>query len=175
MGNGENCEGFGAWEKKKSLSFFAATENDETFPIFSPDGRWIAYCSDQEGQVEVYIRGVSGAGGAIQISHQGGIEPLWGSRGKELFYRLWPGGYRENEFWAVDIQADTSINPGKPTMLFESRGLGPCIPIRNWDISPDGHSFLMVRLEEEEPRPVTELVLIHNWFKEVKRLVPTGK
>ncbi len=60
-------------------------------------------------------------------------------------------------------------------MLFESQGLGPSIPLRNWDLSLDGQSFLMVRLEEEEPKPVTELVLIHNWFEEVKRLVPTGK
>ncbi len=161
--------------RDKSIAPFAATESDETYPIFSPDGRWIAYCSDQEGQDEVYIRSVSGAGGVIRISHQGGIEPLWASSGKELFYRLWPGGYRNNKFWAVDIQADTSITPGKPRLLFESRGLGPSIPLRNWDISHDGHSFLMVRLEEEEPKPVTELVLIHDWFEEVKRLVPTGK
>jgi serine/threonine-protein kinase len=160
--------------RDKSITPFTATESDETFPAFSPDGRWIAYCSDHEGLDQVYIRSVSGAGGTIRISHQGGIEPLWASDGNGLFYRNWPG-YWNNKFWAVDIQAGTSITVGKPRMLFESQGLGPSIPIRNWDLSPDGQSFLMVRLEVDELKPVTELVLIHNWFEEVKRLVPTGK
>jgi Tol biopolymer transport system component len=155
--------------RDKSITPFAATEGAEVHPTFSPDGRWIAYSSAQPEDIGVYIKAATGAGGATRISHQGGFSPLWARNGKELFYRMM------SPIWAVDIQADTSITPGRPRLLFEQKGLSMGMPVRSWDISLDDQSFLMVRDEEREPRPVTELVLIHNWFEEVKRLVPTGK
>jgi hypothetical protein len=156
--------------RDKSISPFAATENFEAGPTFSPDGRWIAYSSAPFRNVhEVYIKAATGTGGAIRISHQGGFSPLWARNGKKLFYR-WLG-----PIWAVDIQADTSIIPGRPQLLFEQVGLSMGMPVRNWEISIDDLSFLMVRDEEREPRPVTDLVLIHNWFKELESLVPTNR
>jgi serine/threonine protein kinase len=156
--------------RDKSISAFAATESYEAYPTFSPDGRWIAYSFAREGSLhEVYIKAATGAGGATRISHQGRFAPLWARNDKKLFYR-WL-----SPIWAVDIQADTSVTPGMPRLLFEQKGLGAGMPVRNWDISLDDQSFLMVRNEEWEPRPVTELVFIQNWFEELKRLVPVGK
>lgn len=160
--------------RDKSISAFAATENNETYPTFSPDGRWIAYCSDQgQNLLEVYIKAASGAGGTTRISHQGGFAPMWARNGKKLFYRM--VSKNKQYIWAVDIQADTSVTPGRPRLLFEPEGLSMGLPVRTWDISLDDQSFLMVRGEKREPRSVTELILIHNWFEEVKRLAPTGK
>ncbi len=61
---------------------------------------------------------------------------------------------------------------GRPRPLFEQLGLGNGNPIRGWDLWPDGQGFLMVKLEERKPQPVTEMLLVTNWFEELKRLVP---
>ncbi|MBP1601938.1 MAG: hypothetical protein H6Q06_2089, partial [Acidobacteria bacterium] len=67
------------------------------------------------------------------------------------------------------------FSAGKPRLLFDQAGYGVGDPIRCWDISPDGKRFLMVKLEERKPQPVTEMILVQNWFEELKRLCPTGK
>jgi len=77
--------------------------------------------------------------------------------------------------WAVNVRTDPDFSPGKPRLLFEKRGLGIAIPVRGYDISLDDQFFLMVKLEEREPQPVTEMILIQNWFEELKQLVPTRK
>jgi hypothetical protein len=77
--------------------------------------------------------------------------------------------------WAVDVQTEPSFSVGKLRLLFEKSGLSRSAQIRGYDISLDDQCFLMVRLEEREPRPVREMILIQNWFEEIKRLVPTGK
>ena len=59
--------------------------------------------------------------------------------------------------------------------MFEQTGYDSGIPIRGWDISLDGSRFLMVKVEERKPQPVTEMILVQNWFEELQRLVPTGR
>jgi hypothetical protein len=71
------------------------------------------------------------------------------------------------------VAAGSGFSASKPRLLFEQSGYGVNQPIREWDISPDGKRFLMVKLEERKPQPVTEMILIQNWFEELKRLVPT--
>jgi hypothetical protein len=61
------------------------------------------------------------------------------------------------------------------SILFEKPGYRMSTPLRCWDIFLDGQRFLMVKLDERKPTPVTEMILVHNWFDELKRLVPTGK
>lgn len=157
--------------RDKSSTPFATEKYFEGYPEFSPDGRWIAYCTDQEGRNEIYVRPSSGTGQTIKVSREGGEAPLWARSGKQLFYRS-PNG---RQMWAADIQTEPSFSVGMPRLLFEKRGLGAGIPIRGYDISLDDQLFLMVRLEEREPQPVTGMILIQNWFEELKRLVPTGK
>ena len=82
---------------------------------------------------------------------------------------------RGDQVWVVDVRTDGGFSAGKPRLLFEKPGYGRDDPIRGWDISPDGQRFLMVKLEERKPQPVTEMILVQNWFEELKRLVPTGK
>jgi serine/threonine-protein kinase len=157
--------------REKSTTPFAATEHNETFPEFSPDGRWIAYCSNHEGIREVYVRPSSGIGETIKASREGGTSPLWARSGKQLFYRSING----RQMWAVDVQTKPSFSAGRPNFLFEKSGLMGTAPIRSYDISLDDQRFLMVKFEERKPQPATEIILIQNWFEQVKRLVPTGK
>jgi len=97
------------------------------------------------------------------------ILPLWSPKGKQLYYR------RSNQVWVVDIKAGSALSASNPRLLFERPGYGTNIPNRGWDISPDGQRFLMVKVDERKSQPVTEMILVQNWFEELKRLVPPGK
>jgi serine/threonine-protein kinase len=142
---------------------------NETCPEFSPDGRWVAYSSDESKRYEVYVRPFPGPGMKIQVSSEGGVQPLWARNGKQLFYR------RQNQVWVVDVRIDGGLATSKPRLLFEKSGYNVGMPTRSYDLSLDGQRFLMVRLEDRKPSPLTEMTLVENWFEELKRLVPTGK
>jgi dipeptidyl aminopeptidase/acylaminoacyl peptidase len=139
------------------------------YPEFSPDGRWIAYSSDESKRSEVYVRSFPDAGRRHAVSGQGGGEPLWARNGKQLFYRC------EAQVWAVDVRTDGDFSTGKPRLLFERPGYSSGLPIRGYDLSRDGQRFLMVRMEQRKPTPVTDMILVQNWFEELKQKVPTGK
>jgi hypothetical protein len=145
---------------------FLNSQFDETFPDFSPDGRWIAYSSDESKRNEVYVRAFPGPGMKQQVSSEGGREPLWARNGKQLFYR------RQDQVWVVDVRIDGGFAMSKPRLLFEKPGYGSGNPIRAYDLSLDSKRFLMVKLEQRKPTPVTEMILVQNWFEELKRLVP---
>ncbi|MGA2263295.1 MAG: protein kinase [Acidobacteriota bacterium] len=141
----------------------------ERYPEFSPDGRWMAYSSDESKLDEVYVRPFPGPGMKYQVSSQGGVQPLWARNGKQLFYR-W-----QDQVWAVDVRTDGGFSTDKPRLLFERPGYSPGNPIRCYDLSQDGQRFLMVKLEQRKPKPVTEMILVQNWFEELKRLAPNRK
>ena len=148
---------------------FLNLPNSVRSPEFSPDGRWIAYVSGTGGRLEVWVQPFPSSSRKVQISTEGGTEPLWSPNSKELFYRL------PDQIWAVDVQTEAGFSPSKPRKLFENSGYGIAPASRNWDISPNGQRFLMVKLDTKLPPPITEMVLVQNWFEELKRLVPTGK
>ena len=148
---------------------FLNSQFGEAFPDFSPDGRWIAYASDESKRDEVYVRAFPGPGMKEQVSSEGGKEPLWARNGKQLFYR------RQNQVWAVDVRTDGGFAMSKPRLLFENPEYGSGNPIRAYDLSLDSQRFLMVKIENRKPTPVTEMILVQNWFEQLKRLVPTGK
>ena len=77
--------------------------------------------------------------------------------------------------WAVDVRAQSGFTSGKPVMLFGDAAYVICSPQRCGDLSRDSRRFLMVKRGQLTPAPVTELILVQNWFEELKRLVPTGK
>jgi len=157
--------------RDRRVTPFLNSRFNEMFPEFSPDGRWMAYVSDESGRDEVYVQPFPGPGGKWQISNEGGWEPLWARNGKKLFYRqLWSPP--ECKFFVVDVQTGSDFSPSKPGLLFQLSGYLGSTPIRTWDISPDGQRFLMAKHEERKPQPVTELILVQNWFEELKRLSP---
>ena len=134
---------------------------------FSPDGRWIAYVSNESGQNEVYVAAASGQGGKWQISSGGGAEPVWARSGRELFYRS------GNKMMAAAVSTGTTFSAAKPQELFEAdfahRG-GPINSLTpDYDVSPDGRRFLMVQPEGPETATAAPgLHVVLNWFQELR-------
>jgi serine/threonine-protein kinase len=142
---------------------------NEQSPEFSPDGRWMAYSSDESKRHEIYVQPFPGPGTKFPVSSEGGIQPLWARNGKQIFYR------RQDQVWIVDVRTDGGFATSKPRLVFERPGYYSSNPIRSYDLSLDSQRFLMMKLDQRKPAPVTEMILVQNWFEELKRLVPTGK
>jgi len=135
---------------------FATSKAAELAPKFSPNGKWIAYCSSESGRPEIYVRPFPGPGGKWQISAEGGMFPTWRRDGKELFFLALDG-----TMMAVDITAGTAIQTGMPRALFrgdppEPQINGPC-----YAVSADGQRFLIRKLLPGLTVPPTTVVL--NW------------
>jgi len=144
---------------------FLATQFNEKHAMFSPDGHWIAFTSNQSGQDEVYVKPYPVEGGIVQISTSGGSEPLWARSGRELFYR------NGKQMMVVEMETGPALKVSIPRLLFEG-DYGYSSPdfASNYDVSPDGQRFLMIK--QAEPVP-TQINVVLNWFEELKRLVPT--
>jgi Tol biopolymer transport system component len=148
---------------------FLRTRFDESVPRFSPDGRWLAYISNESGHFEIYVQPYPGPGGKWQISTEGGTEPVWNPNGRELFYRS------GDKMMAVEIATQPAFAAGKPRMLFEGQYEPTPATTPNYDVSPDGQRFLMLKPSESAGTAPTQINVVLNWFEELKRRVPTGK
>ena len=142
---------------------FLQTPRNEWFSDLSPDGHWLAYASDESGQNEIYIRPFPTGGAKWQISTEGGIRPSW-TRNGELVY---PNG---DKMMAVSIATQPTVSVGTPRLLFERHYEGAL----NYDVTADGQRFLMLKSSEQDQK-ATQIVVVQNWFEELKRRVPTGK
>jgi eukaryotic-like serine/threonine-protein kinase len=135
----------------------------------SPDGRWMAFESNDSGQFEVFVRPFPNVdSGRWQISTKGGIQPLWSRNGQELFY-LVPGG----GLMGVRVERGASWNASAPTKLMDERfyhggGSGSGTG-RTYDISPDGRRFLMIK-QGESNGAAASLIVVQNWGEELRRL-----
>jgi Tol biopolymer transport system component len=149
---------------------FLQTRSNESAPRFSPDGRWLAYTSDESGRKEIFVQPYPGPGGKWQISTEGGVEPLWNRNGRELFYRT------GKKMMAVEISTKPSFSAGAPKTLFEGEYvLLPTISTPNYDVSSDGQRFLMLKAVEQAHSPPTQINVVLNWFDELNQKVPTGR
>jgi eukaryotic-like serine/threonine-protein kinase len=146
---------------------FIKSPFSEGAPAFSPDGRWLTYISDESGRYEIYVQPYPGPGGKWQISTDGGTEPKWNPNGRELFYR------NGDKMMVVDITTQPGFAAGKPRMLFEARYERSPVQSHNYDVSSDGQRFLM--LKPTEQAATTQIIVVLNWFEELKQRVPTGK
>jgi serine/threonine protein kinase/Tol biopolymer transport system component len=144
---------------------FLQTESKKGTAVFSPDGHWLAYTSDESGQFEVYVQPFSGPGGRWQISTEGGDQPIWAHNGKELFYR------EGNKIMAVEVTTRPAFSAGSPRPLFAGQYLHSPQRPADYDVTPDGQRFLMVQpgLQEASAQQIN---VVLNWFEELKRLVP---
>ncbi len=151
--------------KDRTPHVFVASPSYESAPEFSPDGRWITYTSNESGRTEVYVRPYPGPGGKWQVSTGGGTEPMWNPKGHELFFR------DGQKMMAVDYTAQPTFAAGKPGMLFQ----GPYTPTprsaSDYDVSPDGQRFLMLKAAEQVPGEINVVV---NWPDELKQKAPAG-
>jgi Tol biopolymer transport system component len=144
-----------------------ATEYDEWFAALSPGGRWLAYVSDVTGRDEIWVRAYPGSAAPVRVSLNGGDEPVWSRDGHELFY------LQGNKMMAVSVQTGQEFRFDSPSELFDE-------PFRHteqasYDVAPDGR-FLMVQPSTGSTLQMgTSIVVVQNWFEELKQKVPTGK
>ncbi len=156
---------------------FLDSPADERWPAFSPDGEWLAYVSNETGRREVYVRPFPEGEPVVRVSTGSGTSPLWSSDGKQLFYRTGKGA--TEYFMVVDVETDPTFTRNRPRTLFEAPwglpgGFGSTVPIRSYDLAPDGQRFVMITsLSQLEQQPITSIHVVLNWFEELKRLVPT--
>jgi serine/threonine protein kinase len=155
--------------KDKSASEFLATDALEKMAMFSPDGKWLAYVSDESGREEVYIRPYPKTEGGIRrASEGGGTGPVWSRNGKELYYRG-PSGY----LMAVPISLGPGLTVGRAKPLFQFSGRFRISGnAAAYDVHPDGTSFVMVSEPEGAPQDSRQINVVLNWFEELKRKVP---
>ena len=147
---------------------FLRTRFDEDLPRFSPDGRWLAYRSNESGRMEFYVAQFPGAGVKRQVSIDGGDKPLWAPNGKQLFYAS------GNRIMSVDLNSASGLQPTRPRLRFErtfsASAADSGIWGHTWAVFPDGKQFLFV--DQPAQPEVRELRVVINWFEELKRLVP---
>ncbi len=145
------------------------TAFEERDAEISPDGRWMAYVSNDSGNDEIYVRPYPDVdSGRWQVSTSGGVQPLWSRDGQELFYR------NGEALIAVRIETDESFSAGNPQILFEGpyagSEAGP-FNSRSYDVSLQGDRFLMIKpLPQSTAQP--EIIVVENWFDELNRLAP---
>jgi len=140
---------------------------------FSPDGRWLAYTSGGPATSEVYVRPYPALDRRVQVAGQSSRAPVWRRDGREFYYlENSPGDATLNiRVMAVPVTTAPTFSAGTPHKLFE----GPFRvdgPFRPYDATPDGQRFLFVRAAEQPPARVSQMVLVQNWFEELKGRVP---
>jgi hypothetical protein len=152
------------WKPGKPMAFLSTPFN-ESEPMFSPDGRWIAYESNESGPNEVYVRPFPGPSGKWLISTEGGTSPTWSRTRPEIVYasldnRLMVASYT--------VKGD-AFQADKPRVWSERRFMERS-PFRSFGLHPDGERVVLA--ERAEP---DTLVLIFNFFDELRRMAPSAR
>ncbi len=140
-----------------------ATPASERAAVFSPDGAWLAYVSDESGRDEIYIQRFPGPGGLERVSTDGGTEPVWAPRGSDLYYRS------GQKLFAVTVDRARGRVVGLPRVVLEGAfELAPSdVGRANYDVFPGGRSFVFVQSEQATPDWHVHVVL--NWFAELRQ------
>jgi Tol biopolymer transport system component/tRNA A-37 threonylcarbamoyl transferase component Bud32 len=139
-----------------------ATPYNEEAATLSPNGRWLAYASDETGKSEVYVRPYPTGGAKILVSQGGGIEPRWSPDGRTLYYQSDREGAPYLFASAVGPGPDFTVTSRTP--LFDISQFEPAEPHANWDVSPDGTRFVMV-----DQGALIEMIFVLNWPEDVRR------
>jgi serine/threonine protein kinase len=168
--------GMMSMEGKREIKGLLQEKNFEFQPQISPDGRYVAYQSDESGKGQIYVCSFPEVNkGKWQVSSGGGNSPLWSPDGRELFYRS------GDATMAVEIETEPTFKRGNPKILFRGTYLSNSplkITWTPWDIHPNGKKFLMIKPPlstgaappVEAPQP--KIIVVTNWFEELKQRVP---
>ncbi len=144
---------------------FLRTPFNEWFPAFSPDGRWLAYASDESGRTEVYVQPFPGPGEKVQLSVKGGRVPRWSADGREVFYR------EGDHLMAVRIGTGPKFSLGVPRQLFEVRLFESG---HYYDPTADGQQFYAIQQDEKEGS-TGQVRIILNFSEELSRRFTPGR
>ena len=144
----------------------------EGSPKFSPDGRWVAYCSAESGNPQVYVQAYPGPGPRIQVSSEGGTDPVWKRSGGELFYR------NGDSMMVVAVSTAPGFLPGRPAELWKghySHGMSsscgpPGTTSSNYDVTADAKRFLMIRDDDQDRAVSRDIVVVLGFADELKKI-----
>ena len=139
----------------------ACTPEDDIFPSFSPDGRWISYTSGVSGRLEVYVQKYPGHSPPIRITESGGGNSLWAPSGREIYYRL------RDEMWAIGFDPETGKHGAARKMFAGQYDSGRGMWNRDMLISRDGRRFLMLKVVDDPP-DYRRIQVVLNWFSELR-------
>jgi len=145
------------------------TRFSEVSPALSPDGRWLAYESNESGEPQIYVRPLSGDG-KWQVSPDGGERPRWSRDGHRIVYRRSKRAAEAGapmRMIAVEVTTSPSFAAGNPQVLAEGDFVPGGRATPNYDIRPDGRRLLVIRAAPDQPR--VPLVVIENWFTELRQ------
>ena len=131
----------------------------------SPDRKWIAYESDDSGRVEVYVQRFPTLGSKVQVSNDGGAQPVWSRDGRQLFYR------GSGKVMSVTVGSGDPIQLGAPVGIFEDTFLDKGADHTGYDVSPDGHRLVFSRESATTPRKYLDV--LQGWLPELQRRVPS--
>jgi serine/threonine-protein kinase len=166
-------ESDGAGLRAGKPEIFLQTQFNVRSPFFSPDGRWLAYASDESGAYQVYVRAFPDKGGKWQVSNGGGVYPVFSRNGRELFFRT-----EDNRIMvAAYTGKGDSFVADKPRVWSEKKIADSGLNGINYDVAPDGKRIAALLPVEapETQKAQTHVVFLENFFDELRRRVPTGK
>lgn len=150
---------------------FAADPHNETVAAFSPDGRYVAYQSNETGRNEVYIRPFPGPGARTPVSTGGGAEVVWARNGELFFRRI-----SDHMIMALPVTTSPTLTIGQPQALFRLAGLQYGVSAPRYAVTADGKRLLMnavdLRVDQGGTAPRPAINIVQNWLEELKRLVP---
>ena len=138
------------------------TEANETAGTLSPDGRWLAYASDESGRYEVWVQSFPGGGGKRQVSNGGGGGPRWRQDGRELFYYSVDG-----KLMAAQVRIGESFDTAAAVSLFEFRAGIQFTRYASYAVTADGQRFLINEVVDMEPN--APLTVVTNWTVGVRK------
>jgi serine/threonine-protein kinase len=139
---------------------------DQINAVLSPDGKYLAYTSNESGRYEVYVRPFGQGSGKWQISTGGGAQPVWERDGKQLFYR------ESGNIMGVDVTTQPLFSASTPRVVVPSAMTATLSSgLDAFDVSPDGHRFL-VHQQSSEADQTVQINVILNWNEELKRMAP---
>jgi serine/threonine-protein kinase len=137
-----------------------ATGEIETQPRVSPDGRWIAFVSGESGSEQVVVQPFPGPGARVQVSSNGGAEPVWSRDGRRLFYRA------NKKFMAATVTTAPAFAVRSRDVLFDDTFVPAAAPHANYDVSLDGKRLLVI--EAVEGAEDAQMIIVVNWGAEVR-------
>jgi serine/threonine protein kinase/Tol biopolymer transport system component len=145
---------------------FIVDKFDAFMPSLSPDGHWMAYSTNESGRYEIYVRAFPGPGATVQVSRDGGTEPLWSADGSSLYFR------GDRRMLVADIVARGSLSVTKRRVLFSDAFDGDMpMPHRNYDLTRDG-KFIMIAANASDKQ---QTIVVLNWLDELRAKLAAAK
>ena len=156
-------------DRPSDAAMLLQSEFCSDYPSVSPDGRWMAYDAIFSGRVEVYLERYPGLGERQQVSTNGGRMPLWSADGRELYFSSLDG----QQLSAVSIAPGSPPVVSRPSVIFKGEFLAPQTGFRPYDLGRDGRFvFIQTGTGRSDSAATGNLVIVQNWFEELKRLAP---